>query len=160
MKPLRYSALLLTGAFLGGAVVLADNGLWSQAVSDDEIGLAASVFDIPDPASFEYISTDPEEANTTLPTAFEKAPPLIPHSIAEVGRINLKRNNCLKCHDDQDLWGQEKEADEPSPMPESHYVDFRREPGAVKPKVIGSRYFCLQCHVPQAEVELLVGNDF
>lgn len=155
MKTLHLTACILAGAFLGGAASAGD-----VAWSDDEIGLAASVFDTPDPMSFDYISTDPEEADSTLPTAFDDAPPAIPHSIAESGLVTLKSNKCLKCHDDQELWGQEKDADEPSAMPESHYVDFRREPGAVKPKVIGSRYFCLQCHVPQAEVDLLVENSF
>jgi nitrate reductase (cytochrome), electron transfer subunit len=156
MKTLGYSVLLLAGACLSGAVALAEGRTWA----DDEIGLAASVFDTPDPVSFDYIATDPEEADTTLPKAFEDAPPAIPHSIADSSMITLKSNKCLKCHDDQDLWGKEKDADEPSAMPESHYVDFRRDPGAVKPKVIGSRYFCLQCHVPQAEVDLLVENSF
>lgn len=157
MKTLRYFVPLLAGAFLCGALVLAEGQSWS----DDEIGLAASVFDTPDPVSFDYISTDPEDADTTLPKSFEEAPPAIPHSIEKVGLITLKTNKCLKCHDDQDLWEQEeKDADEPTPMPESHYVDYRREPGTVKPKLIGSRYFCLQCHVPQAEVELLVENNF
>lgn len=160
MKTVPYSVLLLAGAVLSGALALAEEQARLQSWSDDEIGLAASVFDTPDPVSFEYIATDPEEANTTLPKAFDDAPPAIPHSIADSGLITLKSNKCLKCHDDQELWEKEKDADEPSAMPESHYVDLRREPGAVKPKVIGSRYFCLQCHVPQAEVQLLVGNEF
>lgn len=156
MKTLRYSALLLAGLCLGVNLAWAGEQAWS----DDEIGLAASVFDSPDPVAFDYIATDPEDANTTLPAAFDDAPPAIPHSIADSGVVTLKSNKCLKCHDDQELWDKDKDADEPSPMPKSHYVDFRHEPGAVRPKVIGSRYFCLQCHVPQAEVDLLVGNDF
>lgn len=156
MKTLHLTACILAGVFLGGSAASAGDVTWS----DDEMGLAASVFDTPDPMGFNYISTDPEEADSTLPTAFDDAPPAIPHSIAESGLITLKSNKCLKCHDDQELWGQEKDADEPSAMPKSHYVDFRREPGTVKSKLIGSRYFCLQCHVPQAEVDLLVDNSF
>jgi|PlaIllAssembly_1097288.scaffolds.fasta_scaffold126984_2 cytochrome c-type protein NapB len=156
MTILRYSTLVFTGVVLAGSAVLAQDLAWTES----EIGLTASVFDTPDPKSFDYISTDPEDANSTLPTAFDDAPPAIPHSIEDAASITLKSNKCLKCHDDQELWGKEKDADEPSPMPQSHYVDLRREPGVVKAKVMGSRYFCLQCHVPQAEVKLLVGNDF
>jgi cytochrome c-type protein NapB len=156
MKILRCSTIVFAGAVLAGALAWAEDVAWD----DSDMGLAGSVFDTPDPSSFEYISTDPDDADSTLPTAFDEAPPAIPHSIAESRLITLKTNKCLKCHDDQELWGQEKDADEPSAMPESHYVDFRREPGSVKPKIIGSRYFCLQCHVPQAEVELLVENSF
>lgn len=156
MKIRRYSTLIFAGAVLAGAFAWAEDVAWD----DSDMGLAGSVFDTPDPSRFDYIATDPEEANTTLPTAFEDAPPGIPHSIEDSALITLKSNKCLKCHDDQDLWEKEKDADEPSAMPESHYVDFRREPGVVKAKVMGSRYFCMQCHVPQAEVQLLVENDF
>lgn len=156
MKILRYSKLVLVGVVLAGAAAWAEDLAWV----DSDMGLAGSVFDTPDPMSFDFIATDPEEANTTFPTAFADAPPAIPHSIEDSGQITLKSNKCLKCHDDQDLWDKDKDADEPSAMPESHYVDLRREPGVVTRNVIGSRYFCMQCHVPQAEVKLLVGNDF
>jgi cytochrome c-type protein NapB len=139
-----------------GSIALAQDLSWT----DEEIGLVGNAFDSAEPMRFDYISTDPEEADSTLPIAFVDAPPLIPHSIEEIGRITLKNNKCLKCHHDQDLWDQEKDADSPSPMPESHYVSMRNDPSVVAKKIIGTRFFCTQCHVPQAEVELLVGNDF
>lgn len=156
MKILTFSALAFAGVVLVGAVAWAEDLAWT----DSELGLAGSVFDTPDPTRFDFNSTDPEKANSTFPTAFDGAPPAIPHSIEDSASITLKSNKCLKCHDDQDLWDKEKDADDPSAMPESHYIDLRREPGAVGRKVIGSRYFCMQCHVPQAEVKLLVDNDF
>lgn len=42
-------------------------------------------------------------------------------------------------------------------MSETHYVD--RE-GARLDKIAGTRYFCLSCHVPQADAQPLVNNTF
>ncbi len=39
----------------------------------------------------------------------------------------------------------------------THYVDRQ---GARLDKVAGTRYFCTQCHVPQADAKPLVGNSF
>jgi cytochrome c-type protein NapB len=154
-KPCR-SLVTLAWVALAGSVAVAQDLSWTE----QEIGLDSSVFDTPEPTRFDYISIDPEEADSTLPTAFEDAPPLIPHSIAELGPMTLRRNKCLKCHHDQDLWDQDKDVETPSPMPESHYVSLRQDPNVVEKKIIGTRYFCTQCHVPQAEVELLVDNGF
>jgi cytochrome c-type protein NapB len=156
MNIVRCSLLVMAGVALAGTTTFAQETSWL----DEEIGLAGSVFDTPDPVGFDYISIDPEDADSTLPTAFAEAPPLIPHSIEDATPMTLRKNKCLKCHNDQDLWQVVKDADQPSPMPESHYVDLRSEPGVIRKKVIGSRYFCLQCHVPQAEVDLLVENTF
>ena len=38
-----------------------------------------------------------------------------------------------------------------------NYVDRQ---GARLDKVAGTRYFCTQCHVPQADTKPLVGNTF
>ncbi len=133
-----------------------------QAVDDKKLGLSGSVFEIPEPTAFNYISTDPEHADSTLPVAFTDAPPQISHSIEEVTPITLSDNDCLDCHDDPALLQkiETKYQDEASPMPESHYLDSRRSPDKVGKKLIGARYFCTQCHVPQAEVEPLMGNYF
>ena len=154
MIKLRRSLAVVVGVVLAGSLAFAQDLSW---IDED---LAGTVFDSPDPVSFDYLSIDPEDADSTLPTAFDDAPPLIPHSIEESGLITLKNNKCLKCHHDQDLWDQDKDADEPSPMPESHYVSLRKDPGTIEKKIIGTRYFCTQCHVPQTEANLLVGNDF
>lgn len=151
----RLVAVIAGSALAAGLAWAGEAGL-----DDSQMGLAGSVFDIEEPSGFEYISTDPEGEVTLLPTAFEEAPPQIPHTLEKMVPITLKKNGCLKCHDDQDLWGKEKDPQEPSPMPKSHYVDLHRAPDLVHDKVLGSRYFCLQCHVPQAEVALLIDNDF
>lgn len=150
--------LLVAGVGLLGPVACVQQ----QTLDDSKMGLAGSVFDTPDPLRFSYSSTDPDKADTTLPVAFSDAPPQISHSIDTVTPITLVKNKCLKCHDDQGLWkkGEKKDKDEASAMPASHYTDLRRAPGDVGKKLTGTRYFCIQCHVPQAEVKPLVENDF
>jgi len=156
MSMYKNLALALAGIGLAATFACAQQ----PAMEDSKMGLAGSVFDIEEPVKFDYIQTDPEKADTTFPTPFADAPPQIPHSVHTVIPITMDKNKCLKCHDDQDLWNKKKDKDEASPMPESHYVDFRNAPGKINKKLIGSRYFCMHCHVPQAEVKPLVENEF
>lgn len=151
-----YKNLALVVAGLAASLAFAG----PPAIEDSKMGLAGSVFDTEEPMKFDYSGADPDHADTTLPAAFADAPPQIPHTVNTVIPITMDKNKCLKCHDDQDLWGKKKDKDEASPMPESHYVDFRNAPGKVGKKLIGSRYFCMHCHVPQAEVKPLVENEF
>ncbi|HEY9080089.1 nitrate reductase cytochrome c-type subunit [Magnetovibrio sp.] len=82
---------------------------------------------------------------------YRQQPPLIPHKI-EKYQIDLKANQCLGCHD----WPQNVEANAPK-ISETHYVS---PTGVRLNKVSGSRWFCNQCHVPQAETNALVPNTF
>ncbi|MBT4888212.1 MAG: nitrate reductase cytochrome c-type subunit [Rhodospirillales bacterium] len=82
---------------------------------------------------------------------FKTQPPLIPHKVAKY-KINLKANRCLKCHDKANY------KEEESPMVgKSHYVD---DAGVEGDKLNMGRYFCTQCHVPQADTSPLVSNTF
>ena len=78
-------------------------------------------------------------------------PPSIPHSI-EKDRITLKGNTCLKCHSKANA-----EKEKAPAVSESHFVtrDYK-----VLDKLSSRRYFCNQCHVPQADVKPLVENSF
>ncbi len=154
IKP--FTLLLTMSAVLWSSITVAQ----LATVEDNDMGLAGSVFDTPEPLHFNYMAIDPDDVEKTLPTAFADAPPQIPHSIDKVTPILLTKNKCLKCHDDPKLWNKSKGQGEASPMPKSHYVDFRNTPKTVNKKLIGSRFFCMQCHVPQAEVAPLVENDF
>ena len=82
---------------------------------------------------------------------YRQQPPLIPHKI-EKYQIDVKANQCLGCHD----WPQNVEANAPK-ISETHYVS---PTGVRLNKVSGSRWFCNQCHVPQAEAIALVPNTF
>ncbi|MEZ5824672.1 MAG: nitrate reductase cytochrome c-type subunit [Geminicoccaceae bacterium] len=83
--------------------------------------------------------------------AYRQQPPLIPHRI-DGYEIDLKVNKCLSCHD----WPGNVEQGAPK-VSETHYVS--RE-GIALDHVARTRYFCTQCHVPQANAPALVANTF
>ncbi|CTQ59048.1 MAG: nitrate reductase cytochrome c-type subunit [Roseibium album] len=82
---------------------------------------------------------------------YRQQPPLIPHSIAQY-QIDIRTNQCLSCHD----WTKAGERGAPT-LSMTHYLD--RE-GNELDHIAGTRYFCNQCHVPQADVPALVDNQF
>lgn len=83
--------------------------------------------------------------------AYRQQPPMIPHKI-EGYQITTDNNACMTCHD----WPGNMRVNAIK-ISETHYVDRQ---GARLDKVAGTRYFCMQCHVPQADAKPLVGNKF
>ena len=83
--------------------------------------------------------------------AYRQQPPLIPHKI-DGYQITTDNNACMSCHD----WPGNTRVNAPK-ISETHYVDRQ---GVRLDKVAGTRYFCQQCHVPQADAKPLVGNRF
>jgi cytochrome c-type protein NapB len=86
-----------------------------------------------------------------ITVSFEDQPPMVPHNI-DKDRISLQENSCLKCHSKADS----KLEDAPRP-PKSH---FRTRDGKSSKKVSAGRYFCTQCHVPQANKRPAVKNTY
>lgn len=82
---------------------------------------------------------------------YRQQPPLIPHSIEQY-QIDVRTNQCLSCHD----WTKAGERNAPT-LSMTHYLD--RE-GNELDHIAGTRYFCNQCHVPQADAPALVDNVF
>lgn len=83
--------------------------------------------------------------------AYRQQPPLIPHKI-EKYQINVKVNQCLRCHD----WPYSVQENAPK-VSETHYVDRN---GIAHDKVTRNRWFCTQCHVTQVQTGELVPNIF
>lgn len=82
---------------------------------------------------------------------FKQQPPLIPHEIAKE-RITLRVNTCLKCH------APENYKREKAPMiSKTHFLD-PKQPS--EKNLYRGRWFCNQCHVPQANLKPLVENRF
>lgn len=81
-----------------------------------------------------------------LERPYNGAPPLIPHSVEGLG-ITRSSNDCLSCHSE----GIEVEKGHiATKVPPSHYVnEYTGE--QTKEQVIGLRYNCIQCHVPQSQ---------
>ena len=86
-----------------------------------------------------------------LPRDYVQQPPLIPHKI-EGYRITLKYNKCLTCHS----WAKYKEAGA-TEISQTHFEDRDKH---VLANISARRYFCTQCHVPQANARPLVENTF
>ncbi len=82
---------------------------------------------------------------------YRQQPPLIPHSIEQY-QIDLRTNQCLSCHD----WTKAGERNAPT-LSMTHYLD---RDGNELDQIAGTRYFCNQCHVPQADAPALVNNLF
>jgi len=86
-----------------------------------------------------------------IEVSFEDQPPMIPHGIDKT-RITLNENSCLGCHSKAN----QKLTNAVRP-PKSHY---RARKGDKLKTISTGRYFCTQCHVPQAYTKTLVGNTF
>ena len=82
---------------------------------------------------------------------YRQQPPLIPHAIDQY-QIDLKANQCLSCHD----WTNAGERRAPT-LSMTHYLD---RDGNEMDHIAGTRWFCNQCHVPQANAPVLVENEF
>jgi cytochrome c-type protein NapB len=86
-----------------------------------------------------------------LDRAYRQQPPLIPHKV-ERYEIDLKVNQCLRCHD----WPNNTRENAPK-VSETHYQD---RAGNRLDQIAGTRWFCTQCHVPQTDALPLVDNKF
>jgi cytochrome c-type protein NapB len=82
---------------------------------------------------------------------WELQPPSIPHDISKE-RITLKGNTCMKCHSKAN-----HEKEKAPAVSKSHFVTRDMK---TLDKLSSRRYFCVQCHAPQADVDPLVENSF
>lgn len=132
----------------------------TQAVAADSMGLSKqSVFVVPEPKVYQE-SGQQAGQNKLLPRAYLNAPPQIPHDIADFLPITAQGNMCIACHNQPDQWGKKLKVGEARPIPQSHFTDLRNAPGKVTDQLIGARYNCNQCHVPQTNAKPLVENTF
>lgn len=92
-----------------------------------------------------------QEDREPIQRDYVQQPPLVPHAI-EGYKVNLKFNKCLTCHS----WANYKEAGA-TKISQTHFED---RTGEVHANVAARRYFCTQCHVPQADAQPLVENTF
>lgn len=135
-KPIRMSILALVPFVAFGGLALAQ--------SVDSLRRAA----VDEPVVLENI---PRQIEGRMQRNYRQQPPLIPHSIEQY-QIDLRTNQCLSCHD----WTKAGERNAPT-LSMTHYLD--RE-GRELDHIAGTRYFCNQCHVPQANTPALVENFF
>ena len=131
-----------------------------KSINPDSMGLSqGSVFDVPAQKAYGAGAQAPGQ-NALLPRAYAGAPPQIPHDIADFLPITAETNMCIACHNQPGLWGKPREQGQPTPIPQSHYTDQRNAPGKLTDHLMGARYNCNQCHVPQMNATPLVQNTF
>lgn len=78
-------------------------------------------------------------------------PPVIPHKI-ENYQVDKNANRCMMCH--------ARTRTQESQAPMISVTHFQNRDGNFLAELSPRRYFCLQCHVPQAALEPLVENKF
>lgn len=138
----------------------ASSALAAQPIAPDSMGLSpGSVFEVPAPKVY-TTKAGPPGQNRVLPRAYPGAPPQIPHDIGDFLPITSQNNACIACHNQPDNWGKPREPGTPTPIPQSHYTDLRNAPGKVTDRLMGARYTCSLCHVPQHDAAPLVENSF
>jgi cytochrome c-type protein NapB len=142
---IRFLLVTATAATIGlaaGAVIAQDKSEKLKALGGE--------------AALEQTNATPETFKQSTPAdgfgrVYRQQPPLVPHKI-DGYQVTADNNACMSCHD----WPGNVQAKAPK-ISETHYVDRQ---GVRLDKVAGTRYFCQQCHVPQADAKPLVSNSF
>lgn len=133
------SALVaILGAFYG-ATVMADQAGSVRALRNDPLDHVNRIDEVLHQETRRFVRN------------YRQQPPLIPHSIDQY-QIDLSANQCLACHD----WSNAGDRGAPT-LSMTHYLD---RDGQQLDAVAGTRWFCNQCHVPQANTPPLVESTF
>lgn len=159
---------------LAASILIAANT--KNVIDDESIGLRKV-----DLLSEEKAAPDETKYGTSQPMsgykidrAYQNAPPMIPHDVE--GMLNITRDNnaCIGCHD-----AAVAESMGATPIPKSHYIDFRpkhklegekfvkstdnmKNEVSIKPidTISNARFNCNACHSPQSTGDIAVENTF
>ena len=142
--------LLIVGAGAADDTKEAEDGLDVYFRDGDLLALTSQRLPV-------YPNTKAGES-AMLERDFPDAPPQIPHTVVDMYPITMDENECLECHHPDNVTSKED-----LPVTDSHFeapVMGRGDPGdpmiwVVKDykkikDVVGARYNCDMCHVPQA----------
>ena len=132
--------VLVALAFLAAGSVLAQDGLPTLR-QGTPLDVNASPPPIP-----AVVNSDIRQVRN-----YPEQPPVIPHQIDNY-QIDLNVNKCLTCHS--------RTAVAVSQAPMVSVTHYMNREGQVLAAVTPRRFFCTQCHVPQADVQPPVGNTF
>ncbi len=136
-KPILVGLALIPPLLLGGLALAQSAGVNTLRGAD-----------VDEPVILDQVHRNVEGR---LQRNYRQQPPLIPHK-ADQYQIDLRTNQCLSCHD----WTKAGERNAPT-LSMTHYLD---RDGNELDQIAGTRYFCNQCHVPQADAPPLVDNVF
>ena len=122
--------------------------------------LAAAAADFQDgmrgPTPLDQTTQPPPIANTDNSDVkrarnYAMQPPVVPHKI-DGYQLDKNANKCMMCH------ARTRTQESQAPMISvTHFMDRQ---GNFLAELSPRRYFCLQCHVPQADLKPLVENGF
>lgn len=94
---------------------------------------------------------NPDNSDVKRMRNYAMQPPVVPHKI-EGYQIDRNANRCMMCH--------ARTRTEQSQAPMISVTHFMDRDGNFLAELSPRRYFCLQCHVPQADLKPLVDNKF
>jgi len=94
---------------------------------------------------------NPDNSDIRRVRNYAMQPPVVPHKI-EGYQIDKSANRCMMCH------ARTRTQDSQAPM--ISVTHFQNRDGNFLAELSPRRYFCLQCHVPQADLPPLVQNNF
>lgn len=134
-------------------ILSAVTALWSAPSLADDVGGVASLRGLDDlarPRPADEMKKYPKD-RAPLERDYLHQPPLIPHTIRGY-EVSLSANKCLSCHS----WKNYKKYG----ATKISMTHFETRDGQTLSDVSPRRYFCTQCHVPQADARPLVDNTF
>ena len=121
------------------------------------LAFAAEVHDVMrGPTALDQASTpppllNPDNSDVRRARSYAMQPPIIPHKV-EGYQVDINANRCMMCH------ARTRTQESQAPMISvTHFMDRQ---GNFLAELSPRRYFCLQCHVPQANVNPLIENRF
>ncbi|MGV3655586.1 MAG: nitrate reductase cytochrome c-type subunit [Noviherbaspirillum sp.] len=94
---------------------------------------------------------NPDNSDVRRNRNYAMQPPVVPHKI-EGYQLDKNANRCMMCH------ARSRVQESQAPMISvTHFMDRQ---GNFLAELSPRRYFCLQCHVPQADLNPLIDNRF
>lgn len=151
------NVVLKTAGLLGLASLLLV-GCGSALQSEEEIGLRKTNLYQEEsvmPIKADFTKATAPGQSKKIARAFENAPPMIPHNVDGMLPITMENNACTSCH--EPMVAKSMGA---TPLPASHFTNYREAKPMAKAQMYLGRYNCSQCHVAQANVAPLVENNF
>ena len=94
---------------------------------------------------------NPDNSDIKRVRNYSMQPPVIPHKV-EGYQLDKNANRCMFCH--------ARTRTQESQAPMISVTHFQDREGNHLAELSPRRYFCMQCHVPQAELPPLVENRF
>jgi len=137
-------------SILAGLVLVGSSLFMSAIAVANEVQSLRGSSDIEDPSNEVEIKRNINDKAPII-RDYVQQPPLIPHKTKGY-KINLKFNKCLTCHS----WANYQKSGA-TKISQTH---FSGRDGEALSNVAPRRYFCNQCHVPQADAKPLVENSF